>query len=243
MQKIIIPSCRLSYPALFKPREMTDGGDGKPKYQATVLIPKSANQIVTEIMSAIQAEVTDAQKPDGAWKGARPPQPAMPIYDGDGVQPKSGKPWGPECAGHWVLRTSSTSKPDIVDEFGNPVLEASKFYAGCYCHFSVNIKAYNNKQLGVGAYLNCVGFAKDGEPLEGHASAKEDFAGLFVGQNTQIPGPAAPAAPAAAATSFGGFAMPSAAPAPAAPVQPQAQMPAGFGGFGGFGGYAIPGQQ
>lgn len=206
MQKIIIPCCRLSYPALFKPREMSEG-EGGAKYQATILIPKSSNQIVTEIMSKIQAEIADAQKPDGAWKGARPPQPAMPIYDGDGVQPKSGKPWGPECAGHWVLRTSSTSKPDIVDKHGDQVLEASKFYAGCYCHFSVNIKAYNNKQLGVGAYLNCVGFAKDGEPLEGHASAKEDFAGLFVSQSGQIPGSSAPATPASV-PSFGGFAIP-----------------------------------
>lgn len=224
MQKIIIPCCRLSYPALFKPREMSEG-EGSAKYQATILIPKSATQIVTELMSKIQSEVEDAKKPDGAWKGANPPQPAMPVYDGDGVQPKSGKPWGPECAGHWVLRTSSTSKPDVVDEHGEPALEASKVYAGCYCHFSVNIKAYNNKQLGIAAFLNCVGFAKDGEPLEAHASAKEDFAGLYAAA------PAAPTAPAA--PSFGGFpgAMPSAAPAaPAAPVAPAAPT---FGGFPG----------
>lgn len=241
-QKVVIENpCRLSYPHLFQPKEGMNGG--APKYGATILIPKSDAQTLNAINAAIQAEYAEASKPNGAWKGAVPPQPTLTLYDGDTAQP-SGEPWGDECKGHMVLRTTSSNAPDVVDGQGNKAMDATKFYAGCYCYFSVNFAAYSNSgNKGIGAFLNCVMFAKDGEPLEARASAKSDFASIIAARANQIPGPAAPAAPAAAAPSFDGFAMPSAAPAPAAPVQPQAQMPTGFGGFGGFGGYSIPGQQ
>src|SRR5699024_548884 len=119
---------------------------------------------------------------------------------------------------------------------GNKAMDATMFYAGCYCHYSVNIAAYNNKQLGVGAYLNCVMFAADGEPLEAHASAKEDFANLIAAQQAATPAPGVMNAPTGfAAPQPTGF--PYTAPMqPQTPVapQPQPQMPGGFGGFGGF---------
>lgn len=215
--KVIIEGCRLSYPALFKPRKSQEDGDAK--YQATILIPKTDAKAVQAIQTAIQQEMAAAVQPSGAWKGAQPPNPQLPLYDGDQVLPRSGKSWGDECKGHWVLRTSSSTQPDIVDEYGNKAMDASKFYAGCYCHYSVNIAAYNNKQLGIGAYLNCVMFDKDGEPLEAHASAKEDFADLLAARAAQPP--------------MGQ--MPNAVP----PMgqMPQTAAPAGFGGFGGFGGF------
>lgn len=240
-QKVVIENpCRLSYPHLFQPKEGMNGG--APKYGCTILVPKSDTMTVNAINAALQAEYAEASKPNGQWKGAAPAQPTMTWYDGDTVQP-SGEPWGEECKGCMVLRTTSSNAPDVVDGQGNKAMDATKFYAGCYCYYSVNFAAYaNSGNKGIGAFLNCVMFAKDGDPLEARASAKSDFASIIAARANQIPGPAAPAAPAAAAPSFGGFAMPSAtpAPAPAAPVQPQAQMPAGFGGFGGF---AMPGQQ
>lgn len=227
-QKVIIQNCRLSYPALFKPKAGANGG--AEKYGCTIIIPKTDSTTLAAINSAIQAEYAEAAKPTGAWKGLTPPNPTITLYDGDTTQP-SGQPWGPECKGCMVLRTTSGSKPDVVDEYLNPAMDATKFYAGCYCHFSVNFGAYDQAgNKGIGAYLNCVMFVRDGEPLEAHASAKNDFAGLAA------VAPAAPAAP-----SFGGF--PGAAPAvPAMPAQPpvaapQTSMPAGFGGM-----YGLPQQ-
>lgn len=251
--KVIIKKCRLSYPALFKPREV-EGGDAK--YQATILIPKTDMKTYQAVMSAIQQEMAAASLPSGAWRGAQPPNPMLPIYDGDKVQPRSGKPWGDECKGHWVLRSSSTTAPDIVDGAGNKAMDATMFYAGCYCHYSVTIKAYNNKQLGVGAYLNCVMFVQDGDPLESRASARDDFAALIAAQSGQAPTgmpatpafapvypqapaapvPSAPAYPTAPAQAFSAPGMASAAPVAQPPVAPAAQPPAGYGGF-----YGIPG--
>lgn len=249
-QKVIIQNCRLSYPALFKPKAGANGG--AEKYGCTIIIPKTDTTTLASINSAIQAEYADAAKPTGQWKGLTPPNPTITLYDGDTTQP-SGQPWGPECKGCMVLRTTSGSKPDVVDEYLNPAMDATKFYAGCYCHFSVNFGAYDQAgNKGIGAYLNCVMFVRDGEPLEAHASAKDDFAGLAATAPVApaapsfggFPGamPSAPATPAApAAPSFGGF--PGAAPAaPAMPAQPpvaapQTSMPAGFGGM-----YGLPQQ-
>lgn len=247
-QKVVISNpCRLSYPHLFQPQPGKDGGAAK--YGCTILIPKSDTATVQQVNSAIQAEWAAATQPNGAWKGAQPPQPTITLYDGDQPQ-KSGEPWGDECKGCYVLRTSCNNKPDVVDEFGNKALDASKFYAGCYCYFSINFSAYDTKgNKGIGAFLNCVMFAQDGEPLEARASAKDDFASIIAARGNQIPGSGAPAAPAApsfggfpaqapaapaqpAAPSFGGFPM----QAPAAPA-PQTQMPAGFGGM-----YSLPQQ-
>ena len=212
--KVVISNpCRLSYPALFQPKAGPNGG--AEKYSASIIIPKSDAQTIQLISSAIQQEIDAARQPNGAWKGANPPQPSVTLYDGDQPQ-KSGEPWGEECRGCYVLRTSSSSKPDVVDEFGNKAMDATKFYAGCYCYFSVNFAAYDTAgNKGIGAFLNCVMFAKDGEPLEARASAKDDFAAILAARGAQAP-----------AAGFGGFA-PQAAPAPVA----------GFGGFG------IPTQQ
>lgn len=246
-QKVVISNpCRLSYPHLFQPQPGKDGGAAK--YGCTILIPKSDTATVQQVNSAIQAEWAAATQPDGAWKGAQPPQPTITLYDGDQPQPKSGEPWGDECKGCYVLRTSCNNKPDVVDEFGNKALDASKFYAGCYCYFSVAFAAYDTKgNKGIGSFLNCVMFAQDGDPLEARASAKDDFASIIAARGNQIPGSGAPAAPAA--PTFGGFpAQAPAAPAqPAAPsfggfpmqapAAPQTQMPAGFGGM-----YGLPQQ-
>lgn len=249
-QKVVIENpCRLSYPHLFQPKEGMNGG--APKYGCTVLVPKSDTMTMNAINAALQKEYAEAAQPNGQWKGVAPAQPTLTWYDGDTVQP-SGEPWGDECKGCMVLRTTSSNAPDVVDEHGNKAMDATKFYAGCYCYFSINFAAYaNSGNKGIGAFLNCVMFAKDGDPLEARASAKTDFASIIAARASQVPGSSTPAA---AAPSFSGFAMPAAPAAPAAPAQPTAPS---FGGFQmpaapaapqtqmpmGLGGFAIPGQQ
>lgn len=204
--------CRLSYPALFQPKEAANGGAAK--YSATILIPKTDAATLQAVTSAIQKEIQEASAPNGAWKGANPAQPTVTLYDGDARNPRSGEPWGDECKGHYILRTSSASKPDVIDEFGNKAMDATKFYAGCYCYFSVNFAPYNNNgNKGIGAFLNCVMFARDGEPLEARASAKDDFAAILAA-NTAPAGFGAPAAsgfgvPAAPAAPTTGFQVPN----------------------------------
>lgn len=226
--------CRLSYPALFRPKESSNGGE--PKYSATILIPKTDVATLQTVSSAIQKEIQEASSPNGYWKGAAPANPTVTLYDGDAPNPRSGEPWGDECKGHYVLRTSSSNQPDVIDEFGQKAMDATKFYAGCYCYFSVNFAPYNNNgNKGIGAFLNCVMFAHDGDPLEARASAKDDFAAILAARGTQnlnaAAGFAVPGMPTAAAPQFGAPAMPQPS-APAMPAMPQPGVPAAPSGFG-----------
>lgn len=216
-QKVVTQSpCRLSYPALFQPRAPKDG-QGDPKYQALLLIPKSDTTTVNAMLTAIQTEMAEAAAPAGKWGGRAPAQPTISFYDGDLPNPRSGESWGEECRGYYLLRASSARQPDVVDEFGQKVLDATKFYAGCWCYFSINFAAYDsNGNKGVGAYLNCVMFARDDEALDGHASAKEDFANLIAAKS-----PAPPIMPASVmTTSMPAPAMPASV-MPAPPATPQ----------------------
>ena len=222
-QKIVTKTpVRLSYPALFQPKAPMSG-QGDPKYQATFLIPKSDTETVNALFAAINAEMAEAAAPAGKWKGAAPASPPVTFYDGDQPNPKSGKPWGEECRGCYILRTSANNKPDVVDEYGNKALDATKFYAGCWVYASVAIAAYDNSgSKGISAFVNCVMFARDDQPLDGHASASDDFKDLIANQATAAP--AAFPVPAPGAPQYGApYGQPQAGPQYGAPyAQPQA---------------------
>ena len=243
-QKVVTPNpCRLSFPALFQPKKSKDG-QSEPKYQATLLIPKNDTATVQQIVAALNTELAEASSPTGIWKGRAPAQPTMTLYDGDAPNPKSGEAWGEECHGCMVLRTSSGRPPECVDETGQKVLNATKFYAGCWCYFSLNFAAYDtNGNKGVGAFLNCVMFARDDETLEGHADASEDFAAIINANRTAAPtGYAAPVpgVPGVPAYPQAAMAYPQAAPttpaypqAATAPMAPTAQPPVAMPSYGG----------
>ena len=87
---------RLSFVNLFQPRANQPGQE--PKYSTTILIPKTDTATMQRISAAIEGA---AQKgATSIWNGARPPQLATPIHDGDGLRP-NGEAFGPECKGHW----------------------------------------------------------------------------------------------------------------------------------------------
>lgn len=170
---MLIGRFRASYAHVFQPS--TPPGGGEAKYQLTMLIPKSDvngyNAIVAEINRALQEGL---QKTFG---GQMPARPSLPLYDGDGVKP-SGDPWGEECRGHWVLRTSSKTRPSVVDVNIQPILDPNAFYSGCYARATVNFFAYSqNGNKGVGCGLNNIQKLADGEPLSGRTTAEEDFGG------------------------------------------------------------------
>jgi hypothetical protein len=105
----------------------------KLKFSTTMLIPKSDIATKQRIDAAINAAIQEGIT--SKWNGARPAQPAIPIYDGDGVRP-TGEYFTPECKGHWVMTASSERKPQIVDWYLNEIINPSEIYSGMYdgCH-------------------------------------------------------------------------------------------------------------
>lgn len=207
--KVLTGEVRLSYANLTTPRAAKPGGEAK--YSVTLLIPKSDTTTKADIDAAINAAAADAVSK--VWGGVRPPQVAIPVWDGDGVR-KSGVPFGPECKGHWVITASTKNKPQVVGiDNINCELAPTDIYSGMYARVTIRFFGYSNSgNKGVGCGLGNVLKTREGEPLSGGASAASDFAGI--GQSVDNP---------AAAVSTGyNYAAPTAAP--------------------GYGGYTAPAQ-
>lgn len=164
--------CRLSYLRAFKPHARP-GED--PKYSVTILVPKNDFSTKQKLDSAIQAAIAEgvAEK----WNGVRPPILAIPLYDGDGVRPSDGMPFGEECKGHWVFSASTKEQPKVVDLAVQPILNQSDVYSGMYGRVSVRFFPYlSNGKKGIGVGLSNIQKTRDGEPLGGRTSAEQDFA-------------------------------------------------------------------
>lgn len=156
---------RFSFCNIFKPKAYQPGG--KEQYSLTILLPKSD----VETKQKLDAAVEDAKQYGikERWGGQLPPNLHVGIWDGDSVK-ADGTPFGPECKGCWVFtaKANADRPPQIVDEYCQPILNASEVYSGCYGRVSVGPYPYNyagNKGIGFG--LGPVQKLRDGEPLGG----------------------------------------------------------------------------
>lgn len=185
---------RLSYVHLFKPYAFQPGQE--EKFSCTILIPKSDTETMARINNAIAA-ATEKGVSD-KWNGVRPPVIPNPVYDGDGIRPSDGMPFGPECKGHYVLTASAKVDypPEVVDAQLNPVINQSEIYSGIYGRVNISFFPYAfGGKKGIGCGLGPVQKTRDGEPLGGSApKASQVFnaAPVTGSYGYQVP-PAAPA--------------------------------------------------
>jgi len=164
---------RASFVNVFQPKAPANGGE--PKYSITLLIPKTD----TATLNAIYAEIEKAKQEGAqkAFKGAVPPMCKTTLYDGDGLQP-SGVPFGEECRGCMVLRTSSKIRPLVVGLDMQPIINPADVYSGCYVRANVNFYAYSSEMnRGISCGLEAVQKIEAGEPLTHKVSAEEAFGG------------------------------------------------------------------
>lgn len=208
---------RLSYVHLDAPYA-NPNTNADPKYQVTVLMPKSDVQAKARLDAAYQAAVQKgvAEK----WNGTMPPIIACSIHDGDGVRPSTGEPFGPECKGHWVFTASSKNPVSLVDAGMNPIVQKGEIYSGCYARVCVSLFPYNTAgKRGIGIGLEAVQKLRDGDPLGGGVSVADAFGGT--------PAPAAPAQPMMqqyqqpAPAQYQQYQAPAAAPAAFDPITGQ----------------------
>ena len=178
--KCLTGEVRCSYVSVHTPRQIN--GQGKPKYTMTVLIPKSDTATFTDIQNAMQAAIDKGIGDPRIWGGKKPNNIVTTLYDGDGVKPETGDPWGSECKGHWVLRTSANEdhRPQVVGLDNVKVeLDPRDVYSGMYARVTVRFYPYKFAgKCGVGCGLGNVLKTRDGDPLSGGSTAENDFAGL-----------------------------------------------------------------
>lgn len=226
--KVLTGEVRLSYVNVITPRAQQQGQE--PKYSVTLLIPKSDLATKADIDASIQAAAQEAV--GKVWGGVRPPQPRIPIWDGDGVR-QSGVPFGDECKGHWVITASSKMKPSVVGMDNiNVELAPSDIYSGMYGRVTIRFFGYSNSgNKGIGCGLGNIMKTRDGEPLSGRTSAASDFAA--VGNSVAPTAQATPAYGGAMPATQGQMSYPNTGyAAQVAPAAPAAQgAPDPFGGY------------
>lgn len=182
--QITLMNVRLSYTHILKPYARDP--KATPKFQTTILLPKSD----TSAKAAIDAVIAAATRNGIAdkWNGAAPQVVPNPIWDGDGLT-QNGNPFGPEAKGHWVFTASSAEdKPvEVVDANMQPIISPTQIYSGVYANISVNFFPYNFQgKKGIGCGLGPVQKVADGEPLGGQApSASTVFTATQPAQPTQ----------------------------------------------------------
>ncbi len=180
--KLITAEARLSFPNLFVAKAPMDG-KGEPKFDCVLLFPKTTD------LSGLKAAASAAVKEK--WGTKIPPGLRSPFRNGDEKELDGYKD-------HIFIRASSKSKPGVVDENLQPVMEAGQIYAGCYVRASLNVYAYENSgNRGVAFGLNNIQKLRDGAPFgQGASKPEDDFKAVAKAMATPVK--AAAAAPVAA---------------------------------------------
>ena len=179
---VVTGRVRLSYEHIMKPYANTaNDPNAKPKYSATVLVPKSDTATKAKLDAAIAAAKKRGLESKKYREGTPLDKLPTPIWDGDGYRADGYTEFGPEAKGCWVFTASSDveRRPGVVDASCQPILDPTEIYSGIYGRVGVDFFPYNfaGKQ-GVGCSLCNVQKLADGEPLgAARPTADDDFGG------------------------------------------------------------------
>lgn len=160
-EKITTPKGRLSYPYLL---EKNSGGQyPSDKYEATLLIPKSAD------MSKLKAAVLAVAKQAFGKVMVESDFSDWPIRDGDQKDDETFK-------GHWCIRAKSKNKPGIVGPDVQPLADVEgSIYGGAHARLSLKPFSYmQGGKPGVTFGLQNVQWLGHGEKFGGGGSNPQD---------------------------------------------------------------------
>lgn len=172
--RVLTPEFRVSYPHVFKAQAPKD--TDKKKYSVTMLFPKDSD------LGPLKEVIKQAKLATFGAKENWPDDLQSPVTDGD--LPKHADKEG--YKGHWVIKASSNEdqKPGVVDEDVQPIIDTSKFYAGCYARAYVLATTweYMGKQ-GVMFILDHVQKLRDGKAFGGKKPADQVFTPVGTGKS------------------------------------------------------------
>lgn len=166
LTKVVTGEVRLSYVNV---KEAVSINGSKPKYSTSVLIPKTDEATISKVQKAIEAAIEEGIAKFG---GKRPNKAVLklPLRDGDVEREDEA------YKGHYFINANSTTQPQIVDKYVQPILDLNEVYSGCYGKVSLNFYAFNvNGNKGIACGLGNIQKLRDGEPLGGRSSASDDF--------------------------------------------------------------------
>lgn len=173
--KVITPEFRVSFPKVFK----AEFNKMSKKEEFSVVALFKHGQDLSALKTAIKAVLTEEFGPDQTkW----PKNIRSPLRD-QGEKIKVDEKTGKEVipAGHEkgaiFLNLKSKTRPGVVDQSVQPIIDESEFYAGCWAIASVNAYFYDQAgNKGVSFGLNNLQKVRDGDPLGGRSKPEADFA-------------------------------------------------------------------
>jgi hypothetical protein len=164
--KVVTGKVRFSYCHVFEPHSVNEGEN--KKYSVAILIDKKDKLTLGKIEKAVAAAIEAGTTKFG---GKAPKNLKLPLRDGDDEREDDDT-----YAGKMFINASSNTRPGVVDENRNQILDREEFYSGCYGRASINFYAFNTSgNRGIACGLNNLQKLEDGERLSGGSSAEEDF--------------------------------------------------------------------
>ncbi|MCI8806002.1 MAG: DUF2815 family protein [Clostridiales bacterium] len=167
--KVVTGKVRFSYANVWEPKSINGGEE---KYSVSLIIPKSDKKTIKDIEKAVEAAKKAGMPKFG---GKIPSNMKMPLRDGDIDREED-----ENYADSYFINANCKTKPGIVDKKGQPIIDSTEFYSGCYGHASITFYAFNsNGNKGIACGLNNLMKVEDGEPLGGRSRAEDDFVDLI----------------------------------------------------------------
>jgi hypothetical protein len=88
-----------------------------------------------------------------------------------------------------VIHATSKNAPCVVDVQGSVIKDSGAVRAGYWVRLSLNLFAYNNKNVGVGCGLQNVLFVRADEGFGGGGDAAGDFSKFFEASASEFSAP------------------------------------------------------
>lgn len=171
MSNVLTPKFRVSYPSVFQAKR--NELNGKDEYGLVALFPKG-----TDLSLLIKAAQEVTIKKWGADKTKWPANMKNPFRKQEEKMKEGKLPPGHE-EGAVFMNLKSKSKPGVVDQKMNDIIEPKDFYAGCYARASIQAFAYDQKgNRGVSFGLVNIQKLGDGDTLSGATKPTEDFTAI-----------------------------------------------------------------
>ena len=165
-RKVIAGPVRLSYANVWEPRT---NQDGKEKFSASIIIPKTETAVIAKIEKAIENAVKDGIERGKLPRGIKRGQLKLPLRDGDEEKDDAA------YADAYFVNANSNTQPQIVDSAVRPILDRSEVYSGVWANVSITFYAYDvNGNRGVAAGLGNIQKVRDDDALGGAAAKASD---------------------------------------------------------------------
>ncbi|BAO53047.1 hypothetical protein KPP23_020 [Pseudomonas phage KPP23] len=151
--------------------------DAPARCRTSILFSKDDEATYDRVMDAI---IAAGEKKFGKDFNVNSKRISIPLMDGDELADDPEYSVGEEARGMWFISSSAYKLPQVVDRDNQRIIDPDDLddcvRSGNYFLFSVTMKGFDNESRGVRCELNNLMFVKEGDRLDGGASAEQDFA-------------------------------------------------------------------